>query len=385
MQTLFGAPRAAPLIATTPEIDALLAAHAPVALGVSGGKDSVAMAFATTAYLDRIGHTGPRVLIHSDLGRVEWQDSGPTCERLAAALGLELIVVRRGAGDMMDRWLSRWQGNVERYQALECVKLILPWSTPSMRFCTSELKTDVITRALVKRWPGQTILSASGIRRDESSARAKAPIAKEQAKLTSKAHQTTGLDWHPILDWSLEDVWAEAARQGFPPHEAYAVYGSSRVSCAFCIMGSQADLSSSAACEDNQDIYREMVQLEVTSTFAFQGSGWLGDVAPHLLTQELRERLVRAKAMAAIREELEAVIPSHLLYTKGWPHQMPTRDEAVMLAEVRQGVAAAVGIAVSYTDADAILERYRELMLASGKDPDAARPVEVAPAQLSLF
>jgi hypothetical protein len=134
----------APAISTTPDIDRLLAADSPVALGVSGGKDSCAMAFALTAHLDAISHRGPRLLIHADLGRTEWKDSLPTCERLAQATGLELVVVRRKAGDMLARWQGRWANNVERYATLSCVKLILPWSTPSMRFCTSELKMDVI-------------------------------------------------------------------------------------------------------------------------------------------------------------------------------------------------------------------------------------------------
>ena len=64
-------------VATTPEINSLLASNAPVAWGVSGGKDSVALALAGQAYLDSIGHTGPRVLVHADLGRIEWQDSLP--------------------------------------------------------------------------------------------------------------------------------------------------------------------------------------------------------------------------------------------------------------------------------------------------------------------
>src|SRR5271163_4692630 len=75
----------------------LLAADAPVAIGVSGGKDSCAAAIATI------------VLLHADLGRVEWSDSLPTCTRLATFLGVELLVVRREAGDMMDRWLQRWR------------------------------------------------------------------------------------------------------------------------------------------------------------------------------------------------------------------------------------------------------------------------------------
>src|SRR5438045_1668991 len=132
----------------TPEIKKLIAANAPIALGVSGGKDSCALAIATCEELDKLGHVGPRVLIHSDLGRVEWRDSLPTCERLAKFLGLELVVVRRGAGDMMDRWLKRWENNLARYTDLSCVKVILPWSTSSMRFCTSELKTAVICRDL---------------------------------------------------------------------------------------------------------------------------------------------------------------------------------------------------------------------------------------------
>jgi tRNA(Ile)-lysidine synthase TilS/MesJ len=123
-----------PPIATDPDVESLLNAHAPVAIGVSGGKDSQAAALATIDHLNRLGHCGPRVLIHADLGSVEWNDSLPTCERLAAHLQCELIVVRRKAGGMMERWESRWASSVRRYAALETVTLVLPWSTPSMRF-----------------------------------------------------------------------------------------------------------------------------------------------------------------------------------------------------------------------------------------------------------
>jgi tRNA(Ile)-lysidine synthase TilS/MesJ len=78
------------MIATTPIITSLLAAHAPVAIGVSGGKDSDAAAFATVEHLDQLGHQGPRLLIHSDLGRTEWAESLPQCERLAERFGVEL-------------------------------------------------------------------------------------------------------------------------------------------------------------------------------------------------------------------------------------------------------------------------------------------------------
>ena len=72
------------------EIRALLASDCVVALGCSGGKDSAAMAIVVVEHLRAVGHKGPVVLVHADLGdpdpalNVEWTDSLPTCERLAA-------------------------------------------------------------------------------------------------------------------------------------------------------------------------------------------------------------------------------------------------------------------------------------------------------------
>lgn|SRR3990167_1904831 len=365
---LGGAARIDRGVETTPELDIVIDSGAPVAIGVSGGKDSCACALATVDHLDRVGHHGPRILIHADLGRVEWRDSAPTCERIAKVTGLELVTVRRQAGDMMDRWLTRWSNNVARYAALSCVKLILPWSTPSMRFCTSELKSAVMASALVKRYsgsyPGTTILSASGIRRAESGARSKAPTFKPNPRLKSAKHHTIGLDWNPIAAWSTPDVFAYLAARGFALHEAYTRYGNSRVSCAFCIMGSEGDLVASTTCADNAAIYREMCDLEIVSSFAFQGDRWLGDVAPHLLSEAQIQGLACAKRAAAKRQAIEARIPKHLLYVKGWPTVMPTRDEAVMLSEVRREVATILdlGPRITCTDPDSILGRYADLM-----------------------
>lgn len=350
------------MIAATPAVDLILSNDAAVAIGVSGGKDSAACAIATLEYLDRFGHRGPQVLIHSDLGRVEWRASLGECERLAKHVGRELIIVRRGAGDMMDRWLSRWSNNVDRYESLRCVKLILPWSTPDMRFCTSELKIDVICRELTHRFQGRHILSVSGIRREESSRRAKAEIVARQRKLESVTRKTKGHDWHPILEWKLESVLNLLGRKGIPLHEAYTKYGASRVSCAFCILASHADLLASSKCEDNQELYREMVDLEIRSTFHFQAGRWLGDVAPELLSEEAREALEESKRKSERREMIESWIPRHLLYTKGWPTVMPTREEAELLAYIRQEVSSLVGLESSYLDAESIIGRYDELM-----------------------
>ena len=347
-------------IAVTPEIQALLDSNVPVAIGVSGGKDSHALAFRLTEYLDEIGHQGARLLIHSDLGRIEWKDSLPVAQRIAKRLNMDLEVVRRKAGDLIDRFETRFDNNIRRYHALSCVKLILPWSTPGMRFCTSELKTALISSKLKVLYPRKSIISVTGVRAAESAARAKAPIAQVQPKLTGKGF--AGWDWRPIHSWPTEDVFSYLKSKGEVLHEAYTRYGCSRVSCSFCIMGSANDLKAAAACPSNTIAYRMLVGLEIRSTFAYQGSRWLGDVAPHLLSAEMRDALVGAKERARKRVEAEARIPKYMLFEKGWPTRIPTLEEAQLLGEVRKTVCASIGMQPTFTEVPEIIARYEALM-----------------------
>lgn len=358
---LDGAPAGQPNQVSVPrEISDMLDRDVVVAIGVSGGKDSDACAIAVDRHLDRIGHKGPRLLVHSDLGRIEWKDSLPSCERLAQRLGYELLVVRRQAGDMLDRWEGRWRNNVLRYEDLSCVKLILPWSTPSMRFCTSELKTAVIASALKKRFPKEDVINVVGIRRQESTSRSKMPVWAPHAGLTRKG--SVGVTWNAIIEWPVQDVVYAIQEAGLSLHEAYTRYGSSRVSCCFCIMSSEADLIASALCEDNHEPYIRMVELEARSSFAFQGNRWLADIAPHILPPSLRTQVEQAKAIAIQRQAIEAEIPEHLLYTSGWPTQLPTRLEAELLARVRRQVSTLLGLNAKCLDAGSVLDRYGSLL-----------------------
>jgi 3'-phosphoadenosine 5'-phosphosulfate sulfotransferase (PAPS reductase)/FAD synthetase len=349
-------------VCLSPDVSALLAAGCPVAIGVSGGKDSCACAFAVVEYLDLIGHRGPRLLIHADLGVTEWADSLPTCRRLAERLGLELVIVRRRQGDMMQRWEQRWRDNVRRWETLSCVKLILPWSTPAMRFCTSEMKIDQICRYLVRRFPGAVILNVTGIRRDESTERSEAPVSAPQKKLTSITNRTTGLAWNAIAEWKIGDVFASLEARFFPLHEAYGRWGSSRVSCVACILARPGDHLAAARDERNHAVLLRMVELEIVSTFAFQGSRWLGQSLTHLLEDKTRARLAAAVQTAARREDAESRIPRHLLYTKAWPTCVPTREEAMLLGAVRFAVADAVGLTPTFINPDEIRQRYEQLM-----------------------
>ena len=349
-----------PAVAITPEISDLLSLGCAVAIGVSGGKDSQACALATFRYLDQIGHSGPRVLVSADLGIVEWGDSLPTCERLARHLKADLVVVRRKAGDMLSRWQQRWRNNVSRYRELCCVRLIMPWSSPALRFCSGELKVEPITSALKKRYLDLPIVNVSGIRRQESAARSKKPISAIEPRLMRKGK--AGMTWNPIIEWSLNEVLDEISASGLALHEAYTVYGSSRVSCSFCIMGSLNDLVASSTCEGNRDAYIAMVELEAVSSYAFQSSRWLADVAPQLLSADLRSRIVLAKARASARQAIEEEIPRHLLYTKGWPTTIPTAAEADLLASVRRRISELYGFQSDYLTGEVVIERYASLM-----------------------
>lgn len=347
----------APTVALDTSVHTALASAGPVAFGVSGGKDGGVAAYQTIRYLDAIGHRGKRLLVHSDLGRIEWASSLPNCQALARQLRLELLVVRREQGDMISRWQERWNCSVARYQAMDCVKLIMPWSSAQNRFCTSELKSAIIARGLVEAFPNQFILSVSGIRAEESKKRAGMPISAPNERLLRKKKGTDGLDWNPILAYTLNDVWQTHHHAGLPIHEAYATYGSSRVSCCFCVLG-MADWETSIQCPDNHAAYRELVALEIRSGFSFTENRWLGDLRPSLLSESACTALRQAKQRSLQRQRLERGIPPHLLYVEGWPLVIPTDKEAVFLGKLRMQVAELGGFTPMLTDPAAILGEF---------------------------
>ena len=369
-------------VATDPQVDALLAhTQTAVAIGVSGGKDSQAAALATVAHLDSIGHAGTRVLIHSDLGQVEWEESLPGCEDLARHLGLELLVVRRAAGGLMERWETRWASSVRRYGALETVTLVLPWSTPSMRFCTSELKTHVIGAALRRRFPGRTIVNVTGVRREESAARAKMPIADFGTRQSRPGVESW--NWRPIIDWTVAEVFGRIFSDGLVPHRAYTEFGMTRVSCRFCIMSSGPDLIASARNPAHADLYRRMVALETRSTFAFQGNRWLADVAPDLLSARERAAVAEAKERAGLRKAAERELSKDLLYIKGWPTRVPTNTESARLASVRRRVCAAADIDGQFLEPETVQQRYVDLIALRELKESRARRIK-APAPVAV-
>jgi 3'-phosphoadenosine 5'-phosphosulfate sulfotransferase (PAPS reductase)/FAD synthetase len=354
-----------PDLAIDSEIIGAIRAGVWIVFNLSGGKDSSAAMFAVNLHLDLLGHPRDRrMAIHADLGRAEWASTPAFVEQIAALADMPLTVVRRAAGDLVDRWHQRFENGKRRYEALETYNLIGPWSSASLRFCQSEMKAAVIGPAVARMHAGQRIISVLGLRRDESHNRASIPIAKVDQRFAKAGNRqgTVMSLWHPIADWSTADVFRAHALFGVPLHEAYTSWGSTRLSCRYCIFASLHDLRASTAAPLNADIYRELVALEARSTFPFQPARWLADVAPNLLGRGLQTDVLRAKADQTERRSIEAAMPAALRYVSGWPPRLPTMREAEAIVAARRPILARHDLSDRYPRAGAVRDRFAELI-----------------------
>lgn len=360
-------------VTSDPGVDALIDAGAPVLVCVSGGKDSRLAARAVRDYCTARGHQGPFRLIYADLNTaglvVTWHDAKNQCHQLAHELGTDLVVVARPTGGLLERWRDRYRRGMERYCALELVKTLLPWSTPKMRFCTSELKTRPIQTWISKTYGTQPVVCVIGIRRDESSNRSSAPVATSYSTRedgSKPALPAGSIDWNAIVHVRTPDVYEVIAAAGDTIPEAYTVYGASRYSCCACIMSSQPDLLAARRDPRNHPVLIEQCRLEIESTFAFQGSHWLSDTMFSILPHDLRAQLPEAKKRKTERERFEQRMPDHLLFendgSRGWPKTMPTPAEAELVAEIRRQVGELMGWPVQFTTGHDVLARYAELL-----------------------
>jgi 3'-phosphoadenosine 5'-phosphosulfate sulfotransferase (PAPS reductase)/FAD synthetase len=372
---LFAPNRAVDEVGTDETIDAAIADGAIFVFSLSGGKDSGALALATNLHLDRLGHPRDRrIAIHADLGRVEWQSTPAIVEQTATALRLPLHIVRRGAGDLLARWQTRFVNAKNRYEQLATYNLIGPWSQANKRFCTSELKAQVIGPHLARQFRGQTIVQVVGIRREESSARKKTPISKADTRFAQPGnrHRTRMLLWHPGVDWTTAEVFDCHARHAIPLHEAHTAYGSTRLSCAFCVLASINDLRAASRAAGNVDLFRELVSMEADSTFSFQPDRWLADVAPSLLSDGLAADVALAKVDAQRRRHLESQMPSDLLYQKGWPPRVPSNHEARLIVATRRAILARHNLNDCYPTPSAVIGRFDQLLAAKAQKTAAA-------------
>ena len=89
---------------------------AALAISVSGGKDSDAMLRHLAALHSSQQWSGALFTITADLGRIEWPGTLEHIKSVCSQVGVELVVVRRQKGGIIERWNERQQVLVEQQE-----------------------------------------------------------------------------------------------------------------------------------------------------------------------------------------------------------------------------------------------------------------------------
>lgn len=250
-------------LSTDNTIETMLEAGAPIAISVSGGKDSDAM---TWALLDKFNGRNEMTLVHANLGRAELKATPYHVLRLQAQTGLHLHIVQHSKFDLVAGIRNRMKTRPE----------VPPWPSASTRQCTSDWKRGPISKWLRNHYPTGPVVCAMGMRGQESPNRARKPVTERREDCCSRVRDV--VNWLPIHTWTLPDVWRQL--DGRDHHEAYD-RGNERVSCALCVLASVNDLVNGA--EQDPDLFREYCDIERESGFSFRQKLWLGTIARHLL------------------------------------------------------------------------------------------------------
>lgn len=97
-----------------------------------------------------------------------------------------------------------------------------------MRFCTQQLKIFPIRDHIrVMQDRGEEVVSAVGVRAEESAARAAMAEWEFWDEMDAEI-------WRPLIRWSEQDVIEVHRRHGMPPNPLY-LQGTRRVGCSPCI------------------------------------------------------------------------------------------------------------------------------------------------------
>src|SRR3546814_1679771 len=143
-------------------------------------------------------------------------------------------------------------------QAACCVLFCFFMLQTAYEMRISDWSSDLCSSDLT--YPGETIVSVLGIRHQESSGRATTPISKTDTKL-ARANGTNGILWHPSIHLTTDQVFQYHHEHALTLHEAYEVYGATRLSCAFCVLASKHDIAVSAGVTRSEEHTSELQSL----------------------------------------------------------------------------------------------------------------------------
>lgn len=233
----------------TPVIQSLIDAGALFVINDSGGKDSHAMKILMRRYIPH----DQLVIIHADLGKVDWEG---TLEHIALyAHGIPCHVVR------------------SRRTLLQMIHERGMFPSPKHRQCTSDLKRGPIEkkiRELMLDRDTPYIVNCMGMRSEESSSRSRQVNFKHdpEKSVPERVSKKTGVvwqkarvwfDWLPIQHLTKAQVFGTIFGAGEKPHWVYDK-GMSRKSCKMCIMSNLSDLKTAAVLDPEN--YRDYVLAE---------------------------------------------------------------------------------------------------------------------------
>ncbi len=219
------------------KIEELLARGAIFYISHSGGKDSQAMYI----LLRNLIPPNQRVIIHADLGEVEWPGIQ---DHIRQYTGESLNVVKANK------------------TFLEMVRNRGKWPSAAYRQCTSDLKRGPILKFIrndLKKRGANIAVNCMGLRAQESVSRAKKEAFSLNAnESVNKRVFREVYDWLPIHHLTTGQVFQTIQDAGEKPFWAYKK--NERLSCVFCIMGCVNDLRHGA--EQNPQLYQTYVNLE---------------------------------------------------------------------------------------------------------------------------
>jgi DNA sulfur modification protein DndC len=210
----------------------------------SGGKDSTAM----LAWICENYPEVPKSVVMADTGW-EHTDAIAWASAIVARFGLDLHVVRNPNKTLIS--MARNRGK---------------FPAPAQRQCTSDLKRDPI-HTWIRKNCGPLVVSAMGLRAEESAARAKRPRLARNRRITNSMR--TVWDWNPILSWTEAQVLAYLEERGLPLHPVYGHLR--RFSCRVCIYMTDHDLGAVAKHDPEAISIVGLVEKEIGFTMFQRG------------------------------------------------------------------------------------------------------------------
>lgn len=289
----------------------LLSDYDWIEISSSAGKDSLAMLDYVCEMAEQQGVLDRVVVVHCDLGRVEWPGTKELAEAQAARYGVRFVVVWREQGDLLEhiekmgffprpstryctsdhkrdqiiKAFTQLAQEKRKGDLLEQVEQRGMWPDPQRRYCTSDQKRapvhklhTVLANKSREKSPEKVvkILSCQGMRAQESPARAKRlPFSRDERASNGRRQVDS---WLPLHRWEEEDVWERirSSRCADLVHPAYGL-GMPRLSCCFCIFAPKAALV--LAGKHNPELLAEYVRVEEKIGHKFRLDVSMVDVA----------------------------------------------------------------------------------------------------------